>query len=358
MSRKKKKRSLIRIFAVVVLVVFFLTGGLSAATVVVMRKMFGRGDYPDPRTDIYNRYDPDWKDIHSRTEVRFTSGDNELKGFIYGMENESPRGLLVFAHGISTGHESYINQLMWFVEKGWRVFAYDATGSGYSEGDGTVGLVQSALDLDKALTFAENDERLSGLDVYLLGHSWGGFAVSAVQNFDHDIKASAEISGYAYPLEMLDEGAVMTMHSRAAIVFHPFVWTYNKLVFGEYADLNAVDGINKSGIPNLLIHGDKDDFVPYEKVGIISKGDELTNPNVQYLTLTGEFADHNKFFNSDACNEYKKPFNKRKTEIMNNYKGSEREELLEQLTSEMDKDIVNDINTDFLEKIEGFYESV
>ena len=355
MGGNKKKRSPMKVFGVIVLVLTLLTGGLSAATVVVMRMMFGRGDYTDPALDVYNRYDPEWKDIHPREEVRFTSGKNTLTGFIYGMENEEPRGLLVFAHGIGTGHESYINQLMWFVERGWRVFTYDATGSGHSEGDGTVGLVQSALDLDKALTYAESDERLSGLDVYLLGHSWGGYAVSAVQNFDHDIKASVEISGYAYPQEMLDAGAVMTMHTKAAVIFHPFAWGYNKLVFGEYAGLNAVDGINKSGIPNLLIHGDKDDFVPYSTAGIISKSEEFTNPNVQYYTITGEYADHNKFFNSDACNEYKKPFNDRKAELMKQYKGDELNEKLAELASGMDKEIVNDPNTDLLEWIEAFY---
>ena len=355
MSRKKHghKKALFISLSVIAL----LFAAMCGVTVTVMHNIFGRGDYPAQDSDPYNRYDPDWKKLHPREEVEFKSGENTLKGFIYGMENESPKGLLVFAHGISTGHESYMNQLMWFVEKGWRLFAYDATGSGWSEGKGTVGLVQSVIDLDKALTFAENDPRLAGLDIYLLGHSWGGFAVSAVQNFDHDIKASAEMSGYAYPLEMLDVGTIQTLKTKAAIVFHPFVWGYNKLVFKEYADLNAVDGINKSGIPNLLIHGENDNFVVYSEVSIVSKRDEITNPNAQFITLTGENADHNKFFNSDECNEYKKPFNERKKEIMENYKGKERDEKTAELTAEMDRTIVNTINNDLMQTIEDFYES-
>ena len=47
------------------------------------------------------------------------------------------------------------------VDHGWRVLAYDATGSCESEGEGTVGLVQSALDLDAALTYVENNASLS-----------------------------------------------------------------------------------------------------------------------------------------------------------------------------------------------------
>ncbi|MBQ8966156.1 alpha/beta fold hydrolase [Ruminococcus sp.] len=351
-NKKSRRRKLAAVLAVLLL----LAGGTSAGTVIAMRSIFSRGDYTDPALSAYYRYDPDWKDKHPREEVSFTSGENELKGFIYGMENSSPRGLIVFAHGIGTGHESYIDQLMWFVEQGWRVFTYDATGSGYSEGSGTVGLVQSALDLDKALDYAEGDERLKGLDVYLLGHSWGGYAVSAVQNFDHDIKASAEISGYAYPVEMLDVGAEQTMHTKAAVVMHPFIWLYNKFIYGEYADLNAVEGINSSGLPNLLIHGENDDFVVYDRVSIVSKKAEITNPKAEFFTLTGEYADHNSFFNSDRCNEYKKPYNSRKEEIKKKYKGAEQTQKLKELISEMDRETVNDINIGLLEMIEDFYE--
>ena len=353
-EKKKSSKKIIVCFVKTVLVIF---AALCFATVVFMRSTFSRGDYTDKKYVGYNRYDPDWKDIHPREEVTFTSGDNELKGFIYGLENTDPKGLIVFAHGIGGGHESYINQLMWFVDENWVVFAYDATGSGYSEGSGSRGLVQSALDLDKALDFAENDERLSGFDKYLLGHSWGAYAVSAVQNFDHDIKAAASMSGYAYPVEMLDVGAEQMLGKAGSAVFHPFVWSYNKLLYGEYASLNAVDGINKSGIPNLVIHGENDDFVEYDRASILSKSSRITNPNVRYITLTGEFADHNMFFNSDACNEYKKPFNERRKEINKIKNKTERNEKLEALVSEMDKDILNTINTDLLITIENFYEN-
>lgn len=354
MAVKKSKGR--KVLSIIIITLLVLIVGLSVGTVITMRSTFGRGDYTDPKLTAYYRYDPDWKDIHPREEVSFRSGKNELKGFIYGLENTAPKGLIVFAHGISTGHESYIDQLMWFVEENWVVFAYDATGSGYSEGSGTVGLVQSALDLDNALRYAEHDERISGYDIYLLGHSWGGFAVSAVQNFDHEIKASAEMSGYAYPVEMLDEGAVQTTGGKIGHVFHPFIWAYNKLTFGKYADLNAVDGINASNIPNLIIHGEHDDFVVYDKVSILSKAEEITNPNAEYKTLTGEYADHNNFFNSDRCNEYKKPFVERELEITDSYKGDERDEKLAELVSEMDRETVNDINTELLEDIEKFYE--
>ena len=333
-----------------------IAAGLSTATAIIMKRQFGKGSYPDRRFSFKYRYDPDYIKTHTRENVQFKSGANTLQGYIYGMENKDPKGLLVFAHGIYTGHESYINQLMWFVDRGWRVFAYDATGSCTSEGNYTVGLVQSALDLDKALDYAATDPRLSGLPVCLMGHSWGGYAVSAVLNFDHEVKAVAELSGYAYPKEMLDLGARGLLGKVMGHVFEPFSHGYNDLVFKEYRDLNAVDGINKRNIPVLVIHGELDDFVDYKKVSILSKRGKITNPNVEYVTLTGEFADHNNFFNSEQANLYIKKFNEKLNKIKQDvYDGFIPDDDYAKLFTAADKTITNRVNTQLLELIEKFF---
>ena len=61
-----------------------------------------------------------------------------------------------------------------------------------------MGMAQSAIDLDAALTYIESNDELNGLPVLLYGHSWGGYAAAAVLGSDHDIKASVSISGYSY----------------------------------------------------------------------------------------------------------------------------------------------------------------
>lgn len=296
--RKTKK---IIIILLIVLILFCAV--IMGMTVYIMHQNFGRGNYPADRTGTafnwYNRFEQDYP----RIPVEFPSGDLTLKGYIYGAENTEK--LLVFAHGIGTGHESYVNTLTWFVDQGWRVLAYDACGSGDSPGDGTKGLVQSALDLNSALTFAETDARLKDMPKAVMGHSWGGFAAAAVLNFDHDVKAAVSISGYAYPLEMLNVGAVNAVGAAGAVVFRPFAWIYNKLTFGEYAGLNAVDGIRHAAernIPVLVMHGASDSFVITDQVGIISKKAQL-GTNAEFYPITGNYAHHNDFFYSDRCNE-------------------------------------------------------
>lgn len=345
MSKIKK-----RVLIILGIILALIAAVFAAATVVVavnMDKEFGRGDYPDARLSLDYFYEH-YSEQYPREEVRFMSGGNELHGFIYGAEND--KALLVFAHGLGCGHEDYIKELLWFVDKGWRVFAYDATGSGYSEGEGTMGLPQSALDLDAALTFAENDSRLNSLPVFLMGHSWGGYAVTAVLNFDHKIAGVASVSGYAVPVEMIYEFSTDVVGSARPLIY-PSIVLYNKLRFGEYAGLSAVDGINKTDTPVLILHGTNDSMIGYSESSIISKRGEITNPNVQYLTLDG--ITHTGMFYTEEAREYKNEF----SEEINKREEAISEEELIGLYDSADRELVNQPNEELLTQIECFFET-
>lgn len=327
----------------------------TAATIITAINMdanFGRGDYPDPRLTLdyfYEHYEADYP----RVEVSFKSGENTLKGFIYGAEND--KALLVFAHGIGNVHEGYMNELLWFVDRGWRVFAYDATGSGYSEGDGTRGLPQSALDLNEALKFAEQDERLSGLPVYLMGHSWGGYAVTAVLNFDHDIKGVASVAGYAEPVQMIYEFSKGVVGDFRPLLY-PSISLYNWLRFGKYARLSSVDGINKANIPVLIFHGTNDQTINYNESAIINHRNEITNPNVEYITLDG--ITHSGMFHTNEAREYSNgEFSKLRRELYKKYAGNVPESELVKLYEDADRDLMNTPNEELLSKIESFFQS-
>ena len=345
-----------------------------------MKKEFPRGKYPESKFRYGKTYENSFKDSHPRENVQFKSGENTLQGYIYGMENESPKGLIVFAHGISVGHESYIAQLIDLVERGWRVFAYDATGSCTSEGESTVGLVQSALDLDCALNYAKTDDRLNGLPVFLLGHSWGGYAVCAVQEFDHDIKAAVSLSGYAYPIEMLYFGTENILGKTGAKLSLPFIMNYNKTVFGENASLNAVDSLNKSQLPTLIIHGEEDRLVDFDRVSIYSKRDEITNPRAEFVKLTGKYADHIRIFKSERSNEYTEKYYGAIRELIAehsdlNESGDKKkddnfmdqtglfdtsadfipDDIRDEFMKNWDMDLLNEVNHELLDMIEAFF---
>lgn len=346
---KKSKLKIALIIAAALLVVSFAAGMI--VTSVMMADNFSRGEYSDPRFTVDYYYEH-YQAEYPRTEVEFKSGDNTLMGFIYGEDND--KGLLVFAHGIGSGHEAYLKELLWFVDNGWRVFAYDATGSGHSAGGGTRGLPQSALDLDAALTFAESDARLNSLPVYLMGHSWGGYAAAAVLNFNHKIAGSASISGYNEPIEMIFEWTEDMGEFR--YVMTPFVWIYNKALFGKYSGLTAVDGINRKNkptVPVLIIHGTEDGTIGYDKSSIISEKENITNPNAQFLTLNG--GGHNNIFYTKEALEYINEFNKDYRAVYEQYNGEIPEDVLEKIYSDSDRELINTPNEELLSQIESFF---
>lgn len=351
-KRNKRKPNIKKI--VLIIVIALVVCALAAIQIVVhilLKQNFSRGEYGKYTTNY--RYE-DYQADYPRTNVSFKSGKNTLQGYIYGEEND--KALLVFAHGIGGGHEGYLNTITWFVDNGWRVFAYDATGSCTSEGEGTMGLPQSALDLDNALTYIENDENLSKLPKFLMGHSWGGYAVTAVLNFNHDVKAVASVSGYAYPMEMVEEFA-RGFVGDIFFMLKPFMWLDCFATFGSNVNLSAVDGINKSNTPVLIIHGKEDTMIHYDGASIISKQSGITNPNVKYLTIEGKYCGHNNVFYSEKTNDYMIALDKQYDELSESYGGELPEFAEQEFFDSVDKAAANQSNEYMLGEILSFFES-
>ena len=274
----KYKLNLKIIAAKIIKTVFIFSLGMMLLTFLLYNMNFGHR--VETRTTI------------SEQEARFTyfySGQNRLTAYIFGNEND--RGLIVISHGLGGGAVSYMREIMYFVDNGWQVFAFDNTGSHNSEGRGTRGLPQSALDLNEALNYISNN--LPDLPIMLYGHSWGGYAVTAVLNFDHEISAVVSLAGYAKPIEMLHEGA------RAMIGFigsaaYPFLWLYQQFLFGNYSQLCAIEGINSVDTPVKIIHGRDDNVISYSGAGIIAHRERITNPNAVFVSrYYPNFSGHN-----------------------------------------------------------------
>ena len=318
----------------------------------IMRANFGRGEYkPYPVPDYF--YDH-YKDAYPRRNVSFYSGKNRLQGYIFGEENT--KGLIVFAHGINSGHESYIQEIAWMVDHGWRVFAYDATGSCTSEGKGTTGLIQSALDLHAALTYVEGDEILKNLPKCLMGHSWGGYAVAAGLYFDHDVKASASIAGYSDGIQMMMRFGTATM-GKAVALLRPFAYLAHLSLFGRYATLTATDGINRANIPVLLVHGTGDELVRYDITGIVAHKDEITNPNVTIYSMSdaGQDGHMSIFHNANSVEEIAR-FNARMEELKEKYGEDIPTEERQRVLDDTDLDLYNLPNEKMLGDINAFFE--
>jgi len=227
-----------------------------------------------------------WHDIdqtkYPREEVRFNSGRSSLQGFIYGGSND--KGLVVISHCMRGTADAYFPMIMFFVDRGWRVFAFNNTGVSGSEGIYMRGFPQAVIDLDAALHFVNESSALKELPIMLVGHSWGGYAVTAVLNYDHNVSAVVSFSGFNSGRELSIEHGI----SRAGFFFHllsPHFWAIERLRFGRTMRLTAVDGINRADIPVMIVHASDDRFVSPTTTAIYAHRERITNPHAEFIML-------------------------------------------------------------------------
>ncbi len=289
---------------------------------------------------------------YDRTVVHFPSGQNQLTGYIYGEENN--QGLVVISHGLGYGSDDYLAETVYFVDKGWRVLAFDNTGVYASAGQSEKGLPQSALDLDAALKFVESDADLSKLPLMLFGHSWGGYAVAAVLNFDHPVRAVASVAGFNSPNELVME----QLKSETGILGYleyPFAANYQRRLFGKNAGLSAVNGINGSNTPVLIIHGIADEAIAYNGASIISHRDEITNPNVVYKTCDVAGQDgHKTLLKSAAAINYAKKINAEYKAIFDQYDGKIPDSVNAEFYGKVDKFLASQLDPNLMDADQRF----
>ncbi|TCT17208.1 alpha-beta hydrolase superfamily lysophospholipase [Natranaerovirga pectinivora] len=312
---------------------------------------FPRYDRHDETITASLRY-TDIQKEYPRRLVDFKSGDNRLQGYVYGESND--QGLIVVVHGLGGGADSYLPQIAYFVDQGWQVFAYDATGSFDSEGKTTKGFPQGLIDLDAALSHIDQQPQFNNLPILLFGHSWGGYAVTNILNFDHNISGVVSVSGVNSPLEIIMEQGKRMMGS---FIYsqRPYLWLYQRMLFGDVASLSAVNGINESNIPVLIIHGTDDEMVEYNGSSIISKGDKITNPNVKAISISNQDRNgHNNLFRSENAIEYINIINAEYRKIYENYEQNIPYEVKQEFYSGIDRTLAQDLDLELMNEIQRF----
>jgi len=276
--KKPKLKSLIT----GVVTLCLLTVGCTALAYGINSQVFARVE--GFRPGVFTTYFT-WDDIDlERREVRFYSGGNELQGFVYGMEND--KGLVVISHGLGGTADAYFSLIMFFVDKGWRVFAFNNTGVAGSEGRNMRGLSQSVIDLDAALAFVEGTSEFNDLPVMLLGHSWGGYAVCAVLSLGRNVNAVVSAAAFNCPGEIFREQGVR-MVGGLFFLLNPHFWVIHRQLFGDAARLTAIDGINRAGVPVMIVQCLDDDLIRATTTSIFAHRDRITNPNVEIVLREG-----------------------------------------------------------------------
>lgn len=350
MKTKKKVWKIVGIVLAALIVVFCIASMIIVQ--IIFNDTFARTRSREQGLTAYLRY-WDVEGQYDREPVSFRSGENRLCGHLYGAGN--PEGLVVISHGMGGGEESYLAEALYFVDQGYQVLCYSNTGCWDSEGKNCVGLNQSVLDLDAALDWVEGESRFDGVPVFLFGHSWGGYAVTAIFHFDHEIAASASVAGFNQAMPMIMEWG-RDMMGPLIYAEYPFIWINQKLTFGDTFELTAVDAINRTDTPVLILHGNEDTTVGYDTVSIISQKDRITNPNVQYVVCgRPPQNDHNKLFQSLESIAYEEELQETYEALYGQYDGEIPEAVQREFYASADKFLTVEPDEAFMETVAAFY---
>ena len=289
-----KKRAKILISSLIILVILLFIFLPMTITIVAYNSNFGMR--VSVSKDSFSEDDFDML----REEISFPSNKGQiLRGYIYRKDNSYiPKALIVFSHGYTNTHNDYLNQIYYFVENGYIALAYDNTGCGMSDGEDMIGLAQSPLDLSSALTFVENNDNLKGYKVFLYGHSWGGYAVTAVLNYGHKVDGVVSRSGFNNSRDMLIEYG-KRLYGNWLGLLSPYAYIYEKIKFGNDVDKNGIKGINSApNTPILLLHSKNDEVISLSN-SLLAHTDEMVNPD-RIKTILYEDKTHDVVKSYDA----------------------------------------------------------
>jgi hypothetical protein len=212
------------------------------------------------------------------------------------------------------------------------------------------------LDLDAALRFIEANESLNGLPVMLYGHSWGGFAVTAVLNLDHRIFSSVSLAGYNSPMELLAERG-KEMFGLFSFFLYPPGWLCQILLFGKAALLKASDGIEKSGVPVMIVHGKEDKTISYTGAAIMAHKEQIKNPNAVFLTRNEAGQNgHSDMHMTARANRYRAQKDNELRELKERIGGDVPHEALKEFYDGLDRAKANELDIWFMGEVSDFYE--
>ncbi len=198
-----------------------------------------------------------------RTRHTFaTKQGHTLVGYLYSHANTTPKGIIVFAHGMGAGGQrGYMDIFDYFCSRGYYVFAYDATANDESEGEVMGGLPQGFIDLDYAISYAQTLPEAQNLPFLLMGYSWGGLSVVNALNYHPEVKAVASLAGWNKSMNMIDYRGCEMVGPVAKLLL-PFASAYEFFSYGSYAFSTGMKGLANSDCDVFVVHGEQDDTIP------------------------------------------------------------------------------------------------
>ena len=240
------------LITLIVLFVFFLVGFILTKVLFMPEKGY------------------EWIENEGET-VSFKSGNNTLEGRL--INKEGKKGTIIFAHGMGLSSRYYRPEALHFAGLGYKVFIFEYRGYGKSTGT-FLSFRDVVKDIVSASSYLGDDKFI------LIGHSMGGYGVlSSLDEMRNKVKGVVAYAPFRSPFSAMDVCALRM--GKLGRIFEVFLFPFQILIHGNKANRSAIDAINNSSSPILVIQGDDDKEVSIDGCSIFKKKDLITNKRLE-----------------------------------------------------------------------------
>ena len=193
-----------------------------------------------------------------RHDVRFASEDGvPLHGWLLSPRDRVSRATILFLHGNAENISTHVQSVLWLVQEGYTVFAFDYRGYGWSGGEAP-DIPGVHRDARAALSHILSLPGVSPDRLVVFGQSLGAaVAVHTVATASSDRRPRALIldspfAGYR---------RIVRDKLSSPIITWPLAWPVSWFFDDEYSPERWIGKI--APVPVIVIHGTADRVVPY-----------------------------------------------------------------------------------------------
>lgn len=262
------------------------------------------------RQSVYNRADDngcifyfskdDFEGLQQEKYPFKSSRGHQLQGCFYYYEGYQDGRIVIFEHGMGSGHRGYMKEIELLAKHGYLVFAYDHTGCMESGGETTFGFTQSLMDLNDAVSALKKDPKYQGMTLSVVGHSWGGFSTLNITALHPDIKHVVAMSGFISVESMIRQafGGVLSRCGQK-------IYAQEAEQNPEYIRYNALETLKNTKAQVLVLHSEDDQVVKCSEHFDVMQAALVDKENITFVKLQGKA--HNPNYTEEAV-KYKDAF--------------------------------------------------
>lgn len=342
------------ILFVILITILVLIAILYLFANTILNLIFGKRCEGNPNLKYFTA--DDFEELNaSKIEFKSDKGQS-LRGYVYQnnkIKENDIKGLLVFVHGMGAGHFSYTTEINTLAKNGYKVLAYDNTGTCMSDGKKLNGFYQSVIDLKHCLEYIKTNSDLNNYNLGLIGHSWGAYTVCQSLKYESNVKAVIGMSG-PDTLEKL----ITSSMGKFGKIINPFLRKINKKRFGKEALDSSIDVLKNvdDSVSVLLLHGEDDSTCKIENSMIFNQDDFKDKENIETILFEGK--NHNIYQTIESekyLNEVFKTIEKYKKELKKDSKNKEIEEKLKTYYKNIDYKKITEEDQEVMEIIIEFF---